>query len=260
MQREHDSRIGAAGRPAGGRVTRVPAPRPYVVLSCAMSVDGYIDDISEQRLLLSNDADFDRVDAERAASDAILVGANTIRRDNPRLLVRSEARRADRARRGLTTSPTKVTVTASGVLSRDSQFFTAGGADIARLVYCPASAAARLVDQLNASPRVEVITIGQPVGLAAVLADLACRGVGRLLAEGGTTIHTRMLAEGLVDELHLVVAPFFVGVSGAPRFVSDGRFPFDAAHRMKLAEVRQIGDVALLCYVMRSQFCGDDSV
>jgi 5-amino-6-(5-phosphoribosylamino)uracil reductase len=79
------------------------------------------------RLLLSNDADFDRVDAERAASDAILVGANTIRRDNPRLLVRSEARRADRARRGLTTSPAKATVTASGELSRDSQFFSAGG-------------------------------------------------------------------------------------------------------------------------------------
>ena len=55
--------------------------RPYVVLSAAMSADGYIDDATDNRLLLSNDADFDRVDAERAASDAILVGANTIRRD-----------------------------------------------------------------------------------------------------------------------------------------------------------------------------------
>jgi riboflavin biosynthesis pyrimidine reductase len=45
------------------------------------------------RLLLSNDADFDRVDAERAASDAILAGANTIRRDNPRLLVQSHPRK-----------------------------------------------------------------------------------------------------------------------------------------------------------------------
>jgi riboflavin biosynthesis pyrimidine reductase len=106
-----------------------------------MSLDGYIDDTTDQRLLLSNDADFGRVDAERAASDAILIGANTIRRDNPRLLVRSAARRADRVRRSLTTSPAKVTVTASGELSRDSRFFSAGAGDVARLVYCSASAA-----------------------------------------------------------------------------------------------------------------------
>jgi riboflavin biosynthesis pyrimidine reductase len=41
-----------------------------------------------------------------------------------------------------------------------------------------------------------------------------------------------LLAECLADELHLVVAPFFVGGSGAPRFASDARFPFDAAHPM----------------------------
>jgi 5-amino-6-(5-phosphoribosylamino)uracil reductase len=57
-----------------------------------MSIDGYLNAATEQRLLLSNDADFDRVDAVRAQSDAILVGAATVRRDNPRLLVRSAAR------------------------------------------------------------------------------------------------------------------------------------------------------------------------
>jgi 5-amino-6-(5-phosphoribosylamino)uracil reductase len=65
--------------------------RPYVLLSCAASIDGYIDDTTDQRLLLSNDEDFDRVDEVRASCDAILVGANTIRRDNPRLLVRDNA-------------------------------------------------------------------------------------------------------------------------------------------------------------------------
>jgi 5-amino-6-(5-phosphoribosylamino)uracil reductase len=84
--------------------------RPYVVLSAAASVDGYIDDISNQRLLLSNDEDFDRVDEVRAGVDAILVGANTIRQDNPRLLVRSTARRDRRLADGLSASPVKVTV------------------------------------------------------------------------------------------------------------------------------------------------------
>lgn len=63
-----------------------------------MSIDGYINDTSAERLLLSNAADFDRVDAVRASCDAIMVGAGTIRADDPRLLVRSTSRREDRAR------------------------------------------------------------------------------------------------------------------------------------------------------------------
>ena len=59
-----------------------------------MSIDGYLDGAQGDRLLLSNDADLDRVDAVRATSDAILAG--TVRKDNPRLLVRDRARREER--------------------------------------------------------------------------------------------------------------------------------------------------------------------
>ena len=51
--------------------------RPYTLLSCSVSIDGYIGSPAS-RLLLSNDADFDRVDAVRASCDAILVGATTV--------------------------------------------------------------------------------------------------------------------------------------------------------------------------------------
>jgi 5-amino-6-(5-phosphoribosylamino)uracil reductase len=217
-----------------------------------MSADGYIDDASDRRLLLSNDADFDRVDHERAASDAILVGASTIRRDNPRLLVRSEARRADRVRRGLAESPAKVTVTASGDLDPKAKFFSAGGPNIPRLVYCPPAALDTSSARFGTTPGTVLIPNESP-GLAAVLADLAARGIGRLFAEGGTTILTQLLAEGLADELQLVVAPFFVGGGGAPRFVGEATFPFDSGHRMHLAGVTQIGDVALLRYLMDAE-------
>jgi 5-amino-6-(5-phosphoribosylamino)uracil reductase len=85
--------------------------RPYTLLSCGMSIDGYLDSATVKRLPLSNDADFDRVDAVRASCDAILVGAATVRNDNPRLLVRSAARRDARLARGLRSTPIKVTVT-----------------------------------------------------------------------------------------------------------------------------------------------------
>ena len=94
--------------------------RPYVVLSCSTSIDGCLDDQSAERLLLSNADDFDRVDALRATCDAILVGARTVRRDNPRLLVRCPDRRAARLARGLPESPAKVTLTGRGCLDPDA--------------------------------------------------------------------------------------------------------------------------------------------
>src|SRR4051812_49706414 len=101
--------------------------RPYTLLSCCVSLDGYIGNAAS-RLLLSNEADFDRIDAVRASCDAILVGAGTVRVDNPRLLVRSQARRDARAARGLATSPMEGTVTRRGGAAPPAPLFSAGGA------------------------------------------------------------------------------------------------------------------------------------
>ncbi|MDP9845435.1 RibD family protein [Streptosporangium lutulentum] len=223
--------------------------RPYVLLSCAMSVDGYIDDSSPERLLLSNDEDFDRVDEVRATCDAILVGAGTVRRDDPRLLVRSQARRRERVARGVPPSPAKVTLTTAGDLDPSSRFFAAGDAE--KIVYAASAAVGKLSARLGeAGTDAEVVDAGDPVELRRLLGDLAGRGVRRLMVEGGASVHTRFLQEDLVDELHLVIAPFFVGDSTAPRFVRDGGFPHDRRRRMDLAEVRKMGDVTLLRYLL----------
>lgn len=63
--------------------------RPHVLLSAAQSLDGFLDDTSPERLVLSTEDDFAVVDRLRAEADAIFVGAGTVRADNPRLLVRS---------------------------------------------------------------------------------------------------------------------------------------------------------------------------
>ncbi|MGH3763307.1 dihydrofolate reductase family protein [Actinophytocola sp.] len=210
--------------------------RPYVLLSCALSLDGYLDDATDRRLVLSNDDDWDRVDEVRASCDAIMVGANTIRRDNPRLLVRSAERRRRRIADGRPENPLKVTITASGDLDPATEFFATGE----QVVYAPSGVA---------TPG-ETVPMGERVDLAAVLADLAARGVRRLMVEGGTDMHTAFLTAGLADELHMVTAPLFVGDGKAPRFVHDGRFPWDGEHRATLAEVRAIGNVALHRYLL----------
>ena len=103
------------------------ADRPYTLLSCGMSIDGYLDSAGPARLRLSNEADFDRVDEVRAGVDAILIGAGTIRADNPRLLVNSPERRAARLAEGRAEYPLKVTVSGSGELDPAARFWHTGG-------------------------------------------------------------------------------------------------------------------------------------
>lgn len=248
--------------------------RPYVVLSCAMSLDGCLDGTGEDRLVLSGAADLDRVDAERAAADAILVGAGTIRRDDPRLLVRSARRQAERRARGRPSQPAGITVTASGDLDPAARFFTRvageggagdggaapgagdgdpgdggtgrGGAAARRIVYAATPVLPKLGDQLGGLA--EVVDGGDPPQLTAILADLAGRGVHRLMVEGGASLGTQFLTGGLVDELQLVIAPFFVGDPAAPRFAGPGRYPASPGRPLHLVEARPVGEVVLLRY------------
>jgi len=224
--------------------------RPYTLLSCGISIDGYLDSATPRRLRLSNDADFDRVDAVRASCDAILVGAATVRSDNPRLLVRSRRRRNERTGRGLPASLIKVTVTERVELDPRADFFITGETE--KIVYC---ASPRAQDAHSRLGRVAtVVDGGEPIEMRRISEDLGARGVHRLMVEGGGRVHTQFLTENLADELQLVVAPVFVGDSRAPRFVSDGRFPWNAGRRATLAEVRQIGDVVLLRYALSPRF------
>lgn len=221
--------------------------RPYVLLSCAISVDGCLDATGPQRLILSSDADLDRVDDERSQADAIMVGAGTIRRDDPRLLIRAPARRAARVAGGLPEHPAGVTLTASGDLDPGARFFT-GAPGLHRLVYCPAPLAASLQIKLN--ELAQVIAIPPPGGLGAVLTDLTGRGVHRLIVEGGARLGSQFLADGLVDELELAVAPFFVGAAAAPRFAGPAVYPHGPGRPMRLAEVRRLDDIVLLRYLL----------
>lgn len=227
---------------------------PYVTLSGATSLDGYLDTADPPRLALSNEADRDRVDDVRSQNDAILVGARTVRRDNPRLLVRSPARQSRRKAAGRPDSPWKVTVTETGNLDPRAAFFTTG--ETPKLVYCPTPMVTHIRQRLGQTAH--VIGLGAGVAMIDLIADLADRGIRKLMVEGGTTIHTQFLTANLVDELHLVVAPLFVGDSRAPRFVGDSVFPWTSDRRATLADVQQIGDVVLLRYALSTRFAVHD--
>ncbi|MFH9195607.1 RibD family protein [Streptomyces globisporus] len=222
--------------------------RPYVILSAAMSVDGYLDDASPERLRLSNAADFDRVEQVRAESDAILIGATTMRKDNPRLLVNSEERRVQRVAAGKPAYPLKVTVTRTGDLSPDLNFWHHGGEKLVVTVDDAVEKVRATLDGLA-----DVVTVGPELDWGLVLDELGRRGIDRLMVEGGGTIHTQLMAADLADEVHLAIAPLLVGQPEAARFLSAADYPGGSTARMKVLEIRAIDDVVFVRYAPKER-------
>ncbi len=215
-------------------------PLPHVLLSAAVSLDGYLDDTGPERLLLSSPADFDRVDEVRASVDAILVGAGTIRADNPRLLVNSAERRAARVAAGQAEYPLKVTVSGGGELDPAARFWHTGG----EKVLLTTDDGARRARGLGIGA--DVVSLGPVLDWRAALEYLHDRrGVRRLMVEGGGTVHSQLLQQELADELQLVLAPLLVGDPAAPRLFGPGAYQ---GGRLALVDTRRIEDVVLMRY------------
>lgn len=219
----------------------------YIIQKCAISIDGYIDDASPDRLILSNEEDFAYVDQVRADCDAILVGAGTIRADNPKLRIRDSQLQERRLSQGKPVHPTKVTLTMSGNIPENAAFFSQDGSE--KIVYVTDAVQDRVRDILGA--KAEIVSVKEEsVALAGMLEDLERRGIRRLLVEGGSFIHTQFLVQGLADELQISIAPFFVNDHAAPRFVRPSAIPYTRDLPMHLDAIRKFGSILLLKYLL----------
>ena len=211
----------------GGRPW-LSAPTPCSAAACRSTATSTAP--RDERLMLSNDADLDRVDEVRAGCDAILVGAATVRNDNPRLLVRDPGRRDERVARGLPPSPVKVTVTGGAELDPTGRFFTTG--DTEKLVYC--ADATRCREARRAARRGRDRGRRRPAGsgCARLSEDLHARGVRRLMVEGGGTHphpvpHRRPRRRAAPGRRAVLRRR----LRGPARFVDDGRFPWHPDRR-----------------------------
>ena len=146
-----------------------------VTLSFATTSDGFLDDTSTQRLVISTPEDWAAVGRLRARCDAILVGAETLRRDNPALVPHDESVRARRTTNGLRPDWTKVTLTASGRLDPSLRFFTEGDAE--RYVFSPEDIPALL----NVAT---VISADGPLTARFIVTELEKRGCRSFVGRG----------------------------------------------------------------------------
>lgn len=154
----------------------ISSGRPWVIAKIAQSLDGRITRPPDESSKLTGATAHRRVQALRATVDAIMIGAETLRQDNPRLTVRGI-----RAAR----QPWRVLVTRTGALPADSRLLTDGYRK-RTLIY-----QARSWDE--------------------VLVDLGKRGVTRLLVEGGGEVLGELLDADLIDEVWSFFAPLLTG-------------------------------------------------
>ncbi|MFI3285170.1 MAG: dihydrofolate reductase family protein [Rikenellaceae bacterium] len=180
-----------------------------LLLSVATSRDGYIDDNNENRLVLSSPEDWAEVYALRAAADAVVIGAETLRRDNPRLGLKSDSLREYRLKEGRTPEPHKVIISRRGFIDPSLRLFSSQFKNI--IIFSE-------VERPELEPFAEVIT-AEHITAAFVVTELESRGLHSIMVEGGAQILSLFLSEGCVDLLRIAVNPTIeVGDSSAPRF------------------------------------------
>ncbi len=223
-----------------------------VILSAAVSLDGYLDDLSPERLKLSSGEDWAAVQKLRGQCDAILVGAGTVRRDNPSLVIRDQATRQERIAAGMEADIAKVVVSRSGCLDPESKFFTEGsGRKIVFMETPDGTDAARRMGTAVAPVAPELaqaaeIIAAQHITARFICSELSAMGYGSLMVEGGSQILTMFLEEGVADEFRLAIAPFFVGKEGAPKLACPGIFPWGKDNRMAAEKVELLGDTTVI--------------
>jgi diaminohydroxyphosphoribosylaminopyrimidine deaminase/5-amino-6-(5-phosphoribosylamino)uracil reductase len=201
----------------------VPEGRSYVLGRIAQSLDGYIATRGGESVWISGPDDLRHTHQLRALCDAVVVGAKTVRADNPRLTTRL----VDGP------SPVRVVLDPDRRLGSSYRVFHDGPETL--LLCAPEMAAA---DSLGCACVLPVPRGPSGLDITAILALLRRRGLRRIFVEGGGVTVSRFLAAGALDRLHVTVAPLVMG-GGVPAFplppverLEEGRRFAWTAHRI----------------------------
>ncbi len=212
--------------------------RPYVFINIASSLDGKISNEERKQLRISCKEDFDRVDELRASADAIMVGIGTILADNPKLNVKNKELREKRLREGKTENPIKVVVDSKCRIPETAEVLEGK-------VIIAVSKLATRENIEKIAKKAQIVVFGDnKVDLKSLLNFLYEQGVRRLMVEGGGTLISSLLREGLVDEMFIYYAPIIIGGSNSPT-ICDGR-AFEVPIRVKIVSFKKLGEGILL--------------
>jgi diaminohydroxyphosphoribosylaminopyrimidine deaminase / 5-amino-6-(5-phosphoribosylamino)uracil reductase len=204
---------------------------PWVTYTSAVSLDGKVSAADGKTVVIGGVQSRRMGHAMRAAADAVVIGAGTLRAADPQLTVRLAEG----------SHPVRVVLTSSGRLAPSARLFAdAGTAPV--LV---------LAERGPAGTRAALEALGVEVrlfegGLDGALRLLAARGLLDVLLEGGPTLASAMLARGLLDHISLFVAPSLVGRDAVDLLTLPAVADLESPPRLTHSVWRQVGDDMLL--------------
>ena len=211
--------------------------RPHVILSAAISVDGKIATKTGDSNL-SSKIDKIRVHKLRSKVDAILIGRNTLQRDDPILSVRYAKGR----------NPIRIILDSRGKISSKSKIIKTCN-KIPTILAVSKNISNKNLQRLKKYPLEIIVTGENKVNLKQLLKQLEKRKIKKLLLEGGGTVNWEFIKQGLFDEIIVTVTPFLIGGTKSISLVQGlGFSKISKSTKLKLKKIKQQKNELVLHY------------
>jgi riboflavin-specific deaminase-like protein len=220
--------------------------RPFVAVTFAMTVDGKITTRNFSPIDFTSREDKAHLFRQRALGDAVLIGHSTLKHDNVRLGLPDPRMREARVARGQTPYPLRVIVSNEGRIDASLKLFQTDISPI--VIFSTLRMPARYQKALRTKATLH-LSDARSVDLAWMLQQLRRDyGVRTVACEGGATLFRALLEQGLVDQLHLTIAPYLFGGANAPTLTGLSKEFLPHSVRCSLTEMRTVGEECFLTY------------
>ena len=225
-------------------------PRPLVIATFAMTVDGKVTTKNLSPVDFTSREDKLHLFRQRASADAVLIGHTSLKRDNVRLGLPAEMQET-RVKRGQSRCPLRVIVSNEGRIDRRLNIFQS---NVSPVIIFSTKRMPQTFQRALAKRATLHLSNSKHVDLAGMLETLRKRYKVRTVAcEGGPTLFRSLLEQGLVDRLNLTIAPYLFGGARAPTLTGVSKDFLPASVHCSLSDMRTIGNECFLTYRIKHQ-------
>lgn len=210
-------------------------------VNMATSLDGKIATTDRGKIRLGSDADIRRIAELRTWADVLMIGAETVRAEDPPMELNDTDACLCRRREGREEHPAVAVVTGSLNLPVGRTFRGPG-----RRLVVTTDRAPDPTPQLRAAA--EIWRVGDArVDVLALVERLAAEGLERILVEGGGKMAANFFEHDLVEELFLTITPYMLGGDDAPT-LADAAGVFESPPRFDLVDIESTAEEIFLRY------------
>ena len=211
---------------------------PYVILSAAISIDGKISTRTSDSKLSSKE-DSIRLHKLRSKADAILIGKNTLLKDDPLLTVRHTKGK----------NPIRIILDSKGTIPINSKIIKTSN-EILTIVAVSKKISKVNLLKLKKLP-IEIIVAGEnSVNLKLLMKKLSNKKIKTILVEGGGTVNWEFIKNDLFNELVVTLSPYLIGGNDATSFVEGKGFrKISNSPNLKLKSIKRLKNYLVLNYI-----------